>query len=86
MWHLFEYIGFAFAIKKLRLATIEGRSSAIRFFHLVSRGFELDTTHPLSLMPSKVLRVRMPTLAIKQPCAGLYSWPVLLTGETLIPV
>ena len=47
VWHLFEYVAYAFATKKLRSATIESRLSAIKFFHRIPRGFELDTTHPV---------------------------------------
>eukprot|EP00904_Undaria_pinnatifida_P010786 jgi/Undpi1/6838/HiC_scaffold_21.g09314.m1 len=47
VWHLFEYVAYAFATKKLRSATIESHLSAIKFFHRISRGFELDTTHPV---------------------------------------
>ncbi|MEP6266664.1 MAG: hypothetical protein ABJ139_04935, partial [Paracoccaceae bacterium] len=46
-WHLFEYVAYAFATKKLRSATIESHLSAIKFFHRISRGFELDITHPV---------------------------------------
>ena len=47
VWHLFEYVAYAFATKKLRWATIERHRSAINFFHRIPRGFELDTTHPV---------------------------------------
>ena len=45
--HLFGYVAYAFATKKLRSATMESHLSAIKFFHLISRGFELDPTHPV---------------------------------------
>ena len=44
---LFEYVAYSFATKKLRSVTIESHLSAIKFFHRISRGFELDTTHPV---------------------------------------
>eukprot|EP00904_Undaria_pinnatifida_P006004 jgi/Undpi1/2533/HiC_scaffold_13.g05912.m1 len=47
VWHLFEYVAYAFATRKLRSATIESHLSAIKFFHRISRGFELDTSHPV---------------------------------------
>ena len=47
VWHLFEYVLHAFATKKLRPATVESHLSAIKFFLRISRGFELDTTHPV---------------------------------------
>ena len=47
VWHLFEYVTYALDTKKLRSATIESHLSAIKFFHRISRGFELDTTHPV---------------------------------------
>ena len=46
VWHLFDYVAHAFATKKVRSATIESHLSAIKFFRRISRGFELDTTHP----------------------------------------
>ncbi len=33
VWHLCEYVAYAFATKKLRPATIESHLSAIKFFH-----------------------------------------------------
>ena len=47
VWHLFEYVAYAFATNTLRSVTIESHLSAIKFFHRISRGFELDTTHPV---------------------------------------
>ena len=47
VWHLFENVAYAFATKKLRSSTIGSHLSAIMFFHRVSRGSELDTTHPV---------------------------------------
>ena len=47
VWHLFEYVAYVFATKKLRSATVERRLSAIKFSHRISQGFELDTTHPV---------------------------------------
>ena len=47
VWHLFEYVAYAFATKELRSATIDIYLSAIKVFRRISRGFELDTTHPV---------------------------------------
>ena len=47
VWHLFGDVAYAFVTKKLRSATIESHLSAIKFFHHISRVFELDTTHPV---------------------------------------
>ena len=40
-------LAYAFATKPLPSATIEGHWSAIKYFSRISRGFELDTTHPV---------------------------------------
>jgi len=45
LWHLCEHVSYAFATTKLRSEAIEGHSSAVKFFHRESRGFELDTPH-----------------------------------------
>ena len=47
MWCLFEYAAYAFATNQLLSTTIESYLSAIKCFHRISRGFELDTTHPV---------------------------------------
>ena len=47
VWRVFEYVAYAFATKKLQSATIEGHLSAIKFSHRISRGFELETSHPV---------------------------------------
>ena len=47
VWHLFEYVAYVFATKKLRSANIESHLSAIKSFRRISRGFELDITHPV---------------------------------------
>lgn len=45
--HLAEYVGYVFSDKGLQGDTIESHLSAIKYFHRVSRSFELDTTRPL---------------------------------------
>ena len=44
---LLEYTVYAVATKKLQAQTVESHLSAIKFFHRSSRGFELNTAHPL---------------------------------------
>ena len=55
-----------------RSATIESQLLAMNYFHRISRGFELDTTHPVFAMPLKALIVGMPTWKTKLPCVGLF--------------
>ena len=46
VWHLFEYVAYAFVTKKLRSAIFESHCLCINFLHCISRGFELGSTHP----------------------------------------
>lgn len=47
LWCLFEYVVYTLATKKLRPATTESYLSAIKYLHRISRGVELETTHPV---------------------------------------
>ena len=86
LWQLFEYVAYAFATKKLRSATVNSHLWAIEFFHRVSRGFELDTTHPdLTNVLEGATRSHADAgnqATVRRPV----SWAMLLAGETLIPV
>ena len=85
VWHVFEYVADAFSTKKLRSATIESHLSAIKFFHRISRGFEIDTTHPVianALKGAARLHADVGNQAtVRRPV----SWGMLLAGEKLIP-
>ena len=85
VWHVFEYVAYAFSTKKLRSATIESHLSAIKFFHRISRGFEIDTTHPVianALKGTARLHADVGNQAtVRRPV----SWDMLLAGENLIP-
>ena len=71
-WHLFEYVAYVFVTTKLLSATIESHLSAIKCFHRISRGSELDTVH-LGLDDALTgTPMRMRTLVSKQPSAGLF--------------
>ena len=70
VWHLFEYVAYALATKKLRSATIESHLSAIKFFHRISGGFELDTTHPVIASALKGAARRMQKWVMRRPCFG----------------
>ena len=86
LWQLFEYVAYAFATKKLRSATVNSHLWAIEFFHRVSRGFELDTTHPdLTNVLEGATRSHADAgnqATVRRPV----SWAMLLAGDTLIPV
>ena len=71
VWCLFEYVAYAFASNKLRSATIESHLLAIKYFLRISRGFELDTTHPVIASALKGAARRTPTWKTKQACVGL---------------
>ena len=80
---LLENTAYAVATKKLQANTVESHLSAIKLFHRSSRGFELDTSHPL-------LRNALKGSARSHAVAGLQprvrrqvSWSMLLGGEHL---
>ena len=86
VWQLlFEYVAYAFATKKLRSATIESHSSAIKFFHRISRDFELDTTHPALARALKGAARSHADVDNQAAVRRPVSWAMLLAGETLIP-
>ena len=71
--------------KKLRSATIESHLSAIKFFHRISRGFELDTANPV-LASALQGAARSHTDVGNQEGVRLpVSWAMLLADEALIP-
>ena len=70
LWHMIEYISYAFVTKKLRSATIEAicrPSRLIIAFHAVSSSNPLITS---SRAPSKVQRARMLLWVVTPPCVG----------------
>lgn len=85
MWQLFEYVAYSFATKKLRSATIESHLSAIKFFHRISRGFELDTTHPVLACALKGAARSHADVGNQATVRRPVSWAMLLAGESLIP-
>ena len=85
MWHLFEYVAYAFVSKPLRSATIESHLWAIKFIHRISRGFKLDTTH-------SVLGIALKDAARSHADVGNHgtvrrpvSWAMLIEDETSMP-
>ena len=85
VWQLFEYVAYSFATKKLRSATIESHLSAIKFFHRISRGFELDTTHPVLACALKGAARSHADVGNQATVRRPVSWAMLLAGESLIP-
>ena len=85
VWHLFEHVAYAFATKKLRSATIESRLSAINCFHRISRGFELDTTHPVIASALKGSSRSHAEVGNQATVRCPVSLATFLAGETLIP-
>ena len=80
---LLEYTAYAVATKKLQAQTVESHLSAIKFFHRSSRGFELNTAHPL-LRNALKGSARSHAVAGSQPRVRRpVSWPMLLAGEYL---
>ena len=85
VWHVLEYGAYAFSIKKLRSATIESHLSAIKLLHRISRGFKIDTTHPVianALKGAARLHADVGNQATERRPV---SWYMLLAGEELIP-
>ena len=73
------------ATKNLRSATTESQLSAIKFFHRISRGFELDTTHPVLANALKGAARSHADVGNQAAVRRPVSWAMLLAGETLIP-
>ena len=70
VWHLFEYVAYTVATKKLRSATTGSHLSAIKFFILFHAVSRLTPLIPSSRAPSKVRCASMPKWVIRRPCAG----------------
>ena len=85
VWHLLEYVAYAFATKKPRSATIESHLSAITFSHRISRGFELDTIHPVISSALKGATCSHDEVGNQATVRRPMSWAMFLAGETLIP-
>ena len=85
VWHVFEYVAYAFSTKKLRSATIESHLSAIKFFHRISRGFEIDITHPVIANAFKGAARLHADVGNQATVQRPVSWDMLLAGENLIP-
>ena len=85
VWHLFEYVAYAFATKKLLSATIESLLSAIKFFHRISSGFELDTAHPVIASALKGAARSHAEVGNQATVRRPVSWAMLLAGKALIP-
>ena len=85
VWHVFEYVAYTVSTKKLRSATIESYLLAIKSFHRISRGFEIDTTHTVidnALKGAARLHADVGNQAtVRRPV----SWDMLLAGEKRIP-
>ena len=84
VWHFLEYVAYAFATRKLRSATIESHMSVIKFFHRISRGFELDTTHPVIASALKGAARSHAEVGSQATVRRPVSWAIWPTGETLI--
>ena len=84
VWHLFEYVAYAFATKQLRRATNESHSSAITCFHRISRGFALDTTHPVWGSALKGAARSHADAGVKATVRCPVSWEMLIAGEKSI--
>ena len=85
VWCLFEYVAYAFATKQLRSASIESRLSAIKYFRRISRGFELDTNHPVIASALKRAARSHADVGNQATVRWPISWEMLLAGEALIP-
>ena len=85
VWHLLEYVAYAFATKKPRSATIESHLSAITFSHRISRGFDLDTIHPVISSALKGATCSHDEVGNQATVRRPMSWAMFLAGETLIP-
>ena len=85
VWHLFEYVAYAFATKKLRSAAIESLLSAIKFFNHISHGFKRDTTHPVFASALKGAARSQAEVDNQATVRRPVSLAMLLGGETLIP-
>ena len=85
VWHVFEYVAFAVSTKKLRSAPIESHLSAIKFFQGISRGFEIDITHPVTPNALKGAARLHADVGNQATVRRHVSWDMQLTREKLIP-
>ena len=85
VWRLFEYVAYAFDTKKRRSATFESQLSAIKYFHRISRGLELDTTHPVIASALQGAAHSHAEVGNQATVRRPVSWAMLLAGETFIP-
>ena len=85
VWHVFEYVAYTFSTNKLRSATIESHLSAIKFFHRISRGFEINTAHPVIANALKGAARLHADVGSQATVRRSVSWDMLLAGEKLIP-
>ena len=85
MWQLFEYVAYVFAPKKLRLTTIESHLSAVKCFHRISCGFELDITHLVLTSAFKGAACSHADVGSQPAVRRPVSWAMSFAGETLIP-
>ena len=85
VWCLFEYVAYAFDTEKMPSATIESHLSAIKYFHRISRGFELDTTHRVIASALKGAVRSHADVGNQATVRRLISWGMLLAGEAWFP-
>ena len=69
------------------IAVYDHRESLVgnQVFHRISRGFELDTTHPVLESTLKGVTRSLSGVGNQADVRRPVSWAMLLTGETLIP-
>ena len=85
VWHLFEYVAYIrLCYQKLRSATIESRLSAIKSLHRISRGSELDTTHPVWGNALKGATRSHADAGNQATVRRPVSWEMSIAGEKLI--
>ena len=85
MWQLFEYVAYVFATKKLRLTTIESHLSAVKCFHRISCGFELDITHLVLTSAFKGAACSHADVGSQPAVRRPVSWAMLIEDETSMP-
>ena len=82
---LTEYIAYACLSKSLQAATIESHLSAIKHFHRVTKGIELETVHPVVVHALKGVARCHAEAGTQSRLRRPLSWPMLRAGEKLIP-
>lgn len=86
VWCLFDKLSVPIRHGQVQRATIGSHLSAIKYFHLISRGFELDRSHPVVDSAFKATTVTVllvhTTMAETKPlCAGPSRGPCCLLAE-----